>query len=134
MTKADVRALARFWDLPNWEKPASPCLSSRLAPGLEVTRERIAAVEAAEAYLHAMGLPECRVRLHPSELARIEVPFSALAQLTEAKTAKKLVLAFQALGFQFITLDLGGFRTGSLNNLVNLDIKSRFAQADSPAS
>jgi pyridinium-3,5-biscarboxylic acid mononucleotide sulfurtransferase len=75
-TKADVRALALSWDLPTWDKPASPCLSSRLAPGVEVTRERTARVEAAEAYLHALGLRECRVRLHEGELARIEAPIA----------------------------------------------------------
>src|SRR5204863_9546751 len=63
-TKADVRALALAWGLPTWDKPASPCLSSRLAPGVEVTRERTARVEAAEAYLRGLGYRECRVRLH----------------------------------------------------------------------
>src|SRR5207253_9141799 len=72
--KVDVRALARAWDLPTWDKPASPCLSSRLAPGVEVTHERAARVEAAEAYLHSLGYRECRVRLHHGELARVEVP------------------------------------------------------------
>src|SRR5581483_3715743 len=73
-TKADVRALARDWGLPTWDKPASPCLSSRLAPGVEVTRDRTARIEEAENYLHALGYRECRVRLHEGELARIEVP------------------------------------------------------------
>ncbi|HKB42283.1 MAG TPA: ATP-dependent sacrificial sulfur transferase LarE, partial [Gemmataceae bacterium] len=67
-TKADVRALARFWGLPTWDKPASPCLSSRLAPGVEVTHERTARVEAAEEYLRSLGYRECRVRLHEGEL------------------------------------------------------------------
>src|SRR5438105_8368928 len=77
-TKADVRALARAWDLPTWDQPASPCLSSRLAPGLPVTRERTAIVGAAGAFLHALGYRECRVRLHEGELARIEVPLAEL--------------------------------------------------------
>src|SRR5262249_14834523 len=63
-TKAEVRALARGWGLPAWDKPASPCLSSRLAPGVAVTTERTARVEAAEALLRDLGLRECRVRLH----------------------------------------------------------------------
>src|SRR5262249_38101172 len=66
-TKAEVRALARDWGLPTWDKPASPCLSSRLAPGVEVTRERTGRVEAAEELLHNLGLRECRVRLHEGE-------------------------------------------------------------------
>ena len=73
-TKADVRALAKHWGLPTWDKPASPCLSSRLAPGLAVTPERTARVEAAEVALRALGLRECRVRYHEGDLARIEVP------------------------------------------------------------
>src|SRR5437763_1203333 len=80
-TKADVRALARAWGLPTWDKPASPCLASRLAPGVEVTRERAARVEAAEAYLKGLGLRDCRVRLHEGELARIEVPVTEVARL-----------------------------------------------------
>ena len=64
MRKADVRALARHWGLPTWDKPAAPCLSSRLAPSLAVTPERTARVEAAEAYLKGLGLRDCRVRLH----------------------------------------------------------------------
>src|ERR1700693_2012124 len=79
-TKADVRALALAWGLPTWDKPASPCLSSRLAPGVEVTPERTARVEAAEEYLHGLGLRECRVRLHEGELARVEVPASELVR------------------------------------------------------
>jgi pyridinium-3,5-biscarboxylic acid mononucleotide sulfurtransferase len=70
-TKADVRALAQSWGLPTWDKPASPCLSSRLAPGVTVTTERTARVEAAEVYLRSLGYRECRVRLHEGELARI---------------------------------------------------------------
>src|SRR6516162_9583527 len=77
-TKADVRALALEWGLPTWDKPASPCLSSRLAPGVEVTRERTGRVEAAEKYLRELGLRECRVRLHEGELARVEVPVTEI--------------------------------------------------------
>ncbi|PWT88241.1 MAG: ATP-dependent sacrificial sulfur transferase LarE, partial [Proteobacteria bacterium] len=90
-TKADVRDIARSWDLPTWDKPASPCLSSRLAPGVQVTRERTGRVEAAEAYLHALGLRECRVRLHEGELARIEVPSSELARLADPAVRDELV-------------------------------------------
>src|SRR5262249_1959325 len=72
--KAEVRALALAWGLPTWDKPASPCLSSRLAPGVEVTRERTARVEAAEQHLRQLGYRECPVRLHERELPRIELP------------------------------------------------------------
>jgi uncharacterized protein len=122
-TKADVRALAKAWDLPTWDKPASPCLSSRLAPGVEVTTDRTARVEAAEAYLHALGFRECRVRLHEGELARIEVPADGIARLAEAEVREQLIKYLKNQGFKFITLDLEGFRSGSLNTLVSLDKK-----------
>ena len=124
--KADVRALAQAWSLPTWDKPASPCLSSRLAPGVEVTLERTGRVEAAEAFLHELGLRECRVRLHEGELARIEVPSSALEQMAELGVRQELVKRLKDLGFQFVTLDLEGFRSGSLNTLVNLETKKLY--------
>ncbi len=126
-TKADVRALARAWGLPTWDKPASPCLSSRLAPGVAVTVERTARVEAAEEYLHALGYRECRVRLHEGELARVEVPPEGLARLIEPATRAALTTRFLELGFRYVTLDLEGFRSGSLNVLVSLETKQLFA-------
>ncbi|OAI54971.1 adenine nucleotide alpha hydrolase [Planctomycetaceae bacterium SCGC AG-212-F19] len=128
LTKADVRQLARAWDLPTWDKPASPCLSSRLAPGVQVTTERTGRVEAAETYLRSLGYRECRVRLHEGELARVEVPIAELYRLAEPAVRDELVRRFRELGFQFITLDLQGFRSGSLNALVNLELKQAFAQ------
>jgi uncharacterized protein len=125
-TKADVRALAQNWDLPTWDKPASPCLSSRLAPGIEVTVERTGRIEAAEAYLKTLGLRECRVRLHEGELARIEVPLTEIGRLAAPDCREKLAEQFRELGFQFVTLDLEGFRSGSLNSLVSLEMKRLF--------
>ncbi len=125
-TKADVRALARTWELPTWDKPASPCLSSRLAPGVAVSRERTARIEAAEEYLHSLGYRECRVRLHEGELARIEVPAEGLARLADPAVRAALVRRFRELGFAFVTLDLEGFRSGSLNALVSLDNRKLF--------
>jgi uncharacterized protein len=125
-TKADVRALAREWNLPTWDKPASPCLSSRLAPGVEVTTERTARVEAAEAYLHSLGFRECRVRLHEGELARVEVPANGLARFADPEVRDSLVRCLKEHGFRFVTLDLEGFRSGSLNTLVSLEMKKQF--------
>jgi pyridinium-3,5-biscarboxylic acid mononucleotide sulfurtransferase len=122
-TKADVRALARHWELPTWDKPASPCLSSRLAPGVQVTPERTARVEAAEVYLRKLGLRELRVRLHEGELARIEVPLAALSRLADAAVREPLVEYLKSLGFRYVSLDLEGFRSGSLNELVSLENK-----------
>jgi pyridinium-3,5-biscarboxylic acid mononucleotide sulfurtransferase len=127
-TKAEVRALALAWDLPTWDKPASPCLSSRLAPGVEVTPERTARVEAAEEYLHSLGYRECRVRLHEGELARVEVPLLQLARLLEPAVHQELVRRLKELGFRYVTLDLEGFRSGNLNQLVSLDFQRLFAR------
>ncbi len=125
-TKADVRAVAQLWDLPTWDKPAAPCLSSRLAPGLAVTPERTARVEAAEAYLKALGLRDCRVRLHEGELARLEVPLAELPRLASPEVRSELAACLKGLGFKFVTLDLEGFRSGSLNELVDLTVRRRY--------
>lgn len=126
-TKGDIRKLAQLWDLPTWDKPASPCLSSRLAPGVAVTTERTARVEAAEAWLHELGIRECRVRLHEGELARIEVPADQLVRLAQPEVREALTRRFLELGFRFVTLDLEGFRSGSLNTLVNLNIRQHYS-------
>lgn len=127
-TKADVRALARSWGLPTWDKPASPCLSSRLAPGVQVTPERTERVEMAEAYLRELGYRECRVRLHEGELARVEVPASELTRLADPELRDGLVRRLKELGFKFVTLDLEGFRSGNLNELIPLEHRRLFAQ------
>jgi uncharacterized protein len=126
-TKADVRELARRWNLPTWDKPAAPCLSSRLAPGLAVTPERTRRVEDAEAYLHGLGLRECRVRYHEGDLARIEVSLGELPRLAAEPVRSGVAAEFRRLGFKFVSLDLDGFRSGSLNELIPLELKTRFA-------
>jgi uncharacterized protein len=131
-TKADVRALARHWGLPTWDKPASPCLSSRLAPGVQVTAERTGRVEAAELYLRGLGYRECRVRLHEGELARVEVPTAVLARLADPAVRDPLVHALKELGFRYVTLDLEGFRSGSLNELVSLEHRRLYTVGTTP--
>jgi pyridinium-3,5-biscarboxylic acid mononucleotide sulfurtransferase len=118
--KADVRALAAQWQLPTWDKPASPCLSSRVAYGEQVTPERLAMIDAAEQWLRERGLRTVRVRYHKGDMARLEVPPEAIARLCEPSTRTQLVERLKALGFQYVTLDLEGFRSGSLNALVTL--------------
>lgn len=125
-TKADVRELAHRWNLPVWDKPASPCLSSRLAPGLAVTPERTRQIEEAERYLRSLGLREFRVRLHEGELARIEVPPETIGWLGEPARREALTHHFRQLGFKFVTLDLAGFQSGSLNALIPLEVKRQF--------
>lgn len=120
LSKNDVRALAKAWNLPTWDKPATPCLSSRIAYGEEVSPERVKMIDQAEQWLRAQGLRVLRVRYHKGDLARIEVPLEALPRLAEPALRDALVAAFRASGFKFITLDLEGFRSGSLNTLVPL--------------
>lgn len=119
--KAEVRALAKAWGLPTWDKPATPCLSSRIAYGEAVTPERVKMVDEAEAWLRARGLRLLRVRYHKGDLARVEVPVEELSRLAGPEVREALVPAFKALGFRFVTLDLEGFRSGSLNSLIPLD-------------
>lgn len=118
--KAHVRELAAFWGLPVWDKPASPCLASRIAYGEEVTAERLAMIDGAEQYLRGLGLRELRVRYHRGDIARIEVPLEQVQRLAETATRVGLVDALTRLGFRYVTLDLAGFRSGSLNALVEL--------------
>lgn len=124
MGKREVRLLAQYWELPNWDKPASPCLSSRLAIGVEATAERVARVDAAERFLRGLGLSVLRVRCHADEHARIEVPVDAMPQLLDPKIRQELVGHFHKLGFQFVSLDLEGFRSGGLNVLVPAELLS----------
>jgi uncharacterized protein len=118
LDKDAVRALARAWDLPTWDKPATPCLSSRIAYGEAVTPERVRMVDEGEQWLRRRGLRLLRVRYHKGDLARIEVPPSELPALARPEVATELVAHFRGLGFKYVTLDLEGFRSGSLNALI----------------
>jgi uncharacterized protein len=126
-TKQDVRELARLWELPVWDKPAAPCLSSRIAYGVEVTEDRVRRIDDAERFLRVeFGLRELRVRLEANDLARIEVPLDALPRLVDPAGREKLVKRFRELGFRAATLDLEGFRSGSLNALLPLEALTYF--------
>jgi uncharacterized protein len=120
LTKADVRALASHWQLPTWDKPASPCLSSRVAYGESVTPERLAMIDRAERFLRAHGLRVVRVRYHSGDVARIEAPPDRLVELCQSPLREQLAAELRAAGFRYVTLDLEGFRSGSLNDLVTL--------------
>ena len=117
-TKADVRALALAWGLPTWDKPAAPCLSSRIAYGEEVTPERNRMIDQAERWLRKKGFHILRVRYHKDDMARIEVPVDDLPHFLNQDFRSELLLVFCALGFKFITIDLAGFRSGSLNSII----------------
>jgi uncharacterized protein len=127
-TKGEIRELAKYWGLPVWNKPASPCLSSRIAYGEEVTPERLMMIERAESVLREHGFTTLRVRYHRGDLARIEVPLEDLPRLVESPLRQTLTQKFAEIGFKFVTVDLNGFRSGSLNNLLpaeSLEILSR---------
>jgi len=124
--KDAVRALAAAWGLPVWDKPATPCLSSRIAYGEAVTPERVKMVDLAEAWLRGRGLRLLRVRYHTGDLARIEVPVQELAGLVEAR--EELVSTFLGLGFKNVTLDMQGFRSGNLNTLIAPEMLLRAAR------
>lgn len=111
-TKDDVRRASRELGLRTADKPAAPCLASRLPYGIPVTLGRLRSVEEAEAALRAMGFPELRVR-HHEELARIEVPLDRLADVVERREA--VLEAVRAAGYRWVALDLAGLRSGNLN-------------------
>jgi len=114
MTKADVRALSRSMGLPTWDRPASPCLSSRFPYGMEITPEGLAKVAAGEKLLHSMGFAVARVRYH-GEVARLELEQSQIARIFEQPIRETIDREFKKIGFRFVAIDLKGFRSGSLN-------------------
>jgi uncharacterized protein len=120
--KATVRGIAKFWDLPVWDRPASPCLSSRIAYGETVTPERLAMVDAAECFLRDRGFIDVRVRYHRDSLARIEVNAEQISDLTGDSMRQTVDAKLRSLGFSFVTIDLRGFQSGSLNQLLQIQI------------
>ena len=114
LSKRDVRELSRNLGLPTWDKPSSPCLSSRFPYGTAITPEGLQRVAAGERLLRRLGFPECRLRYHGT-VARIEVPADLLPRIVAPEVRAVLVKELKAVGFLYVTLDLQGFRSGSLN-------------------
>jgi uncharacterized protein len=114
LTKWEIRELSRRAGLPTWDQPASACLSSRIPYHSEVSPEKLAQIEAAEDALLDMGFRVCRVR-HHDDLARIELGPEDFARATQDPTRTSIVRALKALGYRYVTLDIQGYRTGSLN-------------------
>jgi uncharacterized protein len=114
LNKAEVRELSRRAKLPTWDKPASPCLSSRIAYGTTVTIERLAKVDQGEEILREMGFREFRVR-HHDNLVRLEIAPAELDRALRKEIVEALALRFRDLGFKYVTLDLQGYRSGSMN-------------------
>lgn len=118
MTKAEVRLLSRKVGLPTWDKPASPCLSSRIAYGVPVSIERLLDVDRGEEILRELGFQEFRVRHHDS-LVRIEIAPAEMARALNVEVVKTLSQRFRELGFKYVTLDLQGFRSGAMNEVLS---------------
>jgi uncharacterized protein len=114
MSKREVRELSRRAGLPTWDKPASPCLSSRIAYGTPVTIERLATVDRGEEIMRALGFREFRVR-HHDQLVRLEIAPAELDRALRREVVDELAAGFRALGFRYVTLDLHGYRTGAMN-------------------
>jgi uncharacterized protein len=121
MTKADIRELARQAGLRVWDKPASACLSSRIEYGRPVTPEALLQVERGEDALRALGFRQFRVR-HHGEIARIEIAREELHKAMTTEMAREFTRIFKELGFTYVTLDLEGFRSGSMNALLPLEV------------
>jgi uncharacterized protein len=119
LTKAEIRQLSRQLNLPTWDEPASACLSSRIPYGAEVTVEKLRMIEQAEDVLHSLGFRHCRVR-HHGDVARLELGAEDMARALDGDVRSAIVRDLKSIGYRYISLDLQGYRTGSLNDVLPL--------------
>lgn len=117
LSKAEIRELSKKQGLPTWDKPASPCLSSRIAYGIPVSIERLSKIERGEEFLRRLGLKEFRVRNH-GELVRLEIAPNELEKVLSKEKTDLIAEKFRKLGFRYVTLDLHGFRSGAMNEVL----------------
>jgi pyridinium-3,5-biscarboxylic acid mononucleotide sulfurtransferase len=117
LTKAEIRELSRLAGLPTWDRPASACLSSRIPYGTPVTIENVKTVERGEEEIKALGFRQFRVRFH-GDIVRIEIAPEEMPRALNLDVAKRFTAIFRALGFAYVTLDLAGYRQGSLNEML----------------
>ena len=122
LSKEEIRGFAREMDLPVWDKPAQACLSSRIPYGTPVSVEALTRIAQAEEFLRGLGLKQLRVR-HHGPVARIEVAPEDFPSLLDGDTRKKITQRFKAIGYAYVTLDMEGFRSGSLNEVLSKSIK-----------
>ena len=119
LTKTEIRQISRRLGLPTWDEPASACLSSRIPYGSEVTVEKLRMIEQAEDILHSLGFRRCRVR-HHGEIARLELDAEDMPRALDAGVRDALVRDLKGIGYRYVSLDLQGYRTGSLNEVLPL--------------
>jgi pyridinium-3,5-biscarboxylic acid mononucleotide sulfurtransferase len=117
LTKIEIRQLSRRLDLPTWDEPVSACLSSRLPYGSQITIEKLRMVEQAEDVLHSLGIRHCRVR-HHGDVARLEVAGGEMEKVLDVAVREAIVRDLKAIGYKYVSLDLQGYRTGSLNEVL----------------
>ena len=127
LSKADVRALAQRAELRVWDKPASACLSSRMEYGRRVTPESLRMIEQAEDSLRALGLKRFRVRHHGS-IARIEIAEEEMAAILQVGKMKAMAAVVRAAGFRYVSLDCEGYRSGSMNEVLPIEVLTGFAK------
>jgi uncharacterized protein len=124
LTKLEVRALAKAAGYSLWDRPAAPCLSSRVEYGRAVTREVLSQVEQAEDGMRKLGFREFRVR-HHGELARVEIARAEMPRALTMETLDAITSALRTAGYQYVTLDCAGFRSGSMNAILPADVLMR---------
>ncbi len=127
LTKADIRDLSKKRGLPTWNKPSAACLASRIPYGETITREKLGRIEKGEAWLASLGFGTVRLR-HHGALVRIEVPGDEIARLASGALRSKVVAKMKALGFRYVTFDLEGFRSGSMNEALPAAGRTRAAR------
>lgn len=123
LEKSEIRVLSKDLGLPTWDKPSAACLASRFVYGEQITREKLRMVEQAEARLTELGFRQKRVRMHGKDLARIEVEPDALGRLLNVR--EEVTEAFREIGFTYVTMDLQGYRVGSMNEALDLEQKEK---------
>lgn len=123
LTKAEIREYSREMDLPTWDKPSFACLASRFVYGERITADKLRMVDKAEELLFSMGFKQFRVRIHGTNMARIEVIPEDIKVVASDSVREKIYREFKQIGFNYITLDLMGYRTGSMNETINTDKK-----------
>jgi pyridinium-3,5-biscarboxylic acid mononucleotide sulfurtransferase len=131
LNKQEVRELSRRATLPTWDKPASPCLSSRIAYGTTVTIERLQKVDRGEQILREFGFREFRVRHHDT-LVRLEISPAEMDRVLRKEVIDQLAARFRELGFKYVTLDLHGFRSGSMNEALRSQIRDLRSEGEGP--
>ena len=131
LSKAEIRSLSKEMGLPTWDKPAQACLSSRIPYGSPVTVEALTRIAQAEEFLRGLGIGQLRVR-HHGTVARIEVDPSDFGLLLEEETRTRLTEYFRSIGYAYVTLDLQGFRSGSMNEVLSAQTRKQAGSQDGP--